>query len=96
MNAKRKMDDDMGGEKRKGRKKGFVWSHVVTDDEGKVTCLHCGDLIKVNFGEKVRNDCRFILRCFYFLILLCSFPTGRETQKTFHQVVHQEPVSKGQ
>jgi hypothetical protein len=53
MNAKRKSDDDAGGEKRKGRKKGFVWSHVLTDEEGKVTCMHCGDLIKVNFGEKV-------------------------------------------
>lgn len=52
MNVKRKIDDD-AGEKRKGRKKGFVWSHVVTDEEGKVTCMHCGDLIKVNFGEKV-------------------------------------------
>lgn len=52
MNVKRKIDDD-AGEKRKGRKKGFVWSHVITDEEGKVTCMHCGDLIKVNFGEKV-------------------------------------------
>lgn len=53
MSVKRKMDDDGGAEKRKGRKKGFVWSHVLTDEEGKVTCMHCGDLIKVNFGEKV-------------------------------------------
>jgi hypothetical protein len=46
-------EDHASSEKRKGRKKGFVWSHVVTDDEGKVSCMHCGELIKVNFGEKV-------------------------------------------
>ena len=40
MNVKRKHDEDSAGEKRKGRKKGFVWSHVLTDEEGKVTCMH--------------------------------------------------------
>ena len=53
-NNKRKLGEDGGPEKRKGRKKGFVWSHVVTDPEtGKVSCLHCGENIKVAFGEKV-------------------------------------------
>mmetsp|Transcript_108495 Transcript_108495/g.212594 ORF Transcript_108495/g.212594 Transcript_108495/m.212594 type:complete len:928 (+) Transcript_108495:64-2847(+) len=64
MNVKRKHDEDSAGEKRKGRKKGFVWSHVLTDEEGKVTCMHCGDLIKVNFGEKVeRLRKHFIKSC---------------------------------
>lgn len=39
--------------KRKGRKKSFIWSHVVTDDLGKVHCRHCNQLIRVNYGEKV-------------------------------------------
>lgn len=67
LNGKRKHDEDVGagGEKRKGRKKGFVWSHVLTDEEGKVTCMHCGDLIKVNFGEKVKLTHSF--RIYVFL-----------------------------
>jgi len=67
MSTKRKHldgDDHAGNEKRKGRKKGFVWSHVITDDEGKVSCMHCGEIIKVNFGEKVeRLRKHFIRQC---------------------------------
>lgn len=47
-------DDDRPMPKKKGRKKSFIWSHVVTDDQGKVHCLHCGLLIRVNIGEKVK------------------------------------------
>lgn len=50
-------DDDRPIPKKKGRKKSFIWSHVVTDENGKVHCLHCGLLIRVNIGEKVSNFC---------------------------------------
>jgi hypothetical protein len=64
LSSKRKADDDALGEKRKGRKKGFVWSHVVSDEDGKVSCLHCGEVIKVVFGEKVeRLRKHFIKSC---------------------------------
>lgn len=61
---KRKSGEE-GGEKRKGRKKGFVWSHVTTDPAtGKVCCIHCGENIKVAFGEKVeRLRKHFIKTC---------------------------------
>lgn len=63
LQGKRKADDL--GEKRKGRKKGFVWSHVTTDPAtGKVVCIHCGENIKVAFGEKVeRLRKHFIKSC---------------------------------
>lgn len=62
-------DMDRPAPKKKGRKKSFIWSHVVTDDQGKVHCRHCGLLIRVNFGEKVsrcglKNICRVNLCIF--------------------------------
>lgn len=39
--------------KKKGRKKSFIWAHVITDETGKVHCKHCSQLIRVNYGEKV-------------------------------------------
>ncbi len=48
-------EEDRPQPKKKGRKKSFIWSHVVTDDQGKVHCLHCGLLIRVNIGEKVSH-----------------------------------------
>jgi hypothetical protein len=48
-------DDGRPIPKKKGRKKSFIWSHVVTDENGKVHCLHCGLLIRVNIGEKVER-----------------------------------------
>jgi hypothetical protein len=46
--------------KKKGRKKSFIWAHVVTDESGKVHCKHCSQLIRVNYGEKVHcNDFYF-------------------------------------
>jgi hypothetical protein len=50
------MDDSMDRNqqpRKKGRKKSFIWAHVVTDEFGKVHCKHCGQLIRVNYGEKV-------------------------------------------
>jgi hypothetical protein len=50
--------------KKKGRKKSFIWAHVVTDEMGKVHCKHCGALIRVNYGEKVERLRRhFIKNC---------------------------------
>lgn len=40
--------------RKKGRKKSYIWAHAVADESGKVYCKHCNTLIKVNFGEKVR------------------------------------------
>ena len=48
------MDEgDRPSPKKKGRKKSFIWAHVITDEQGKVHCRHCGQLIRVNYGEKV-------------------------------------------
>ncbi len=55
-------DDERPMPKKKGRKKSFIWSHVMTDEQGKVHCLHCGLLIRVNIGEKVK-----IIRIFCFV-----------------------------
>jgi hypothetical protein len=51
------MDDnlDRPAPKKKGRKKSFIWAHVITDEFGKVHCKHCGALIRVNYGEKVKQ-----------------------------------------
>lgn len=50
--------------KKKGRKKSFIWAHVITDEYGKVHCKHCGALIRVNYGEKVERLRRhFIKNC---------------------------------
>lgn len=74
MATKRKMMsndamEEMSAEKRKGRKKGFVWSHVIQDEEGKVSCMHCGEPIKINFGEKVKIKA-FYMDYYLFLLLL--------------------------
>lgn len=63
--TKRKSDAEDRETKRKGRKKGFVWSHVTIDEATqKVCCLHCGENIKINFGEKVeRLRKHFIKSC---------------------------------
>jgi hypothetical protein len=58
------MDRDRPAPKKKGRKKSFIWAHVVTDEFGKVHCKHCGALIRVNYGEKVERLRRhFIKNC---------------------------------
>ena len=49
-------EEDRPLPKKKGRKKSFIWSHVVCDEQGKVHCLHCGLLIRVNIGEKVSRS----------------------------------------
>ena len=49
-------EEDRPLPKKKGRKKSFIWSHVVCDEQGKVHCLHCGLLIRVNIGEKVSHS----------------------------------------
>jgi len=46
-------NDNRQTPKKKGRKKSFIWAHVVTDEVGKVHCKHCSQLIRVNYGEKV-------------------------------------------
>jgi hypothetical protein len=51
-------DEDIGekgGPKKKGRKKSFIWTHVITDEQGKVFCRHCGLQVRVNYGEKVKQ-----------------------------------------
>ncbi len=55
---------DRNGPKKKGRKKSFIWGHVVTDETGKVHCRHCGQLIRINYGEKVERLRRhFVKSC---------------------------------
>jgi hypothetical protein len=92
-------DDDRPIPKKKGRKKSFIWSHVVTDENGKVHCLHCGMLIRVNIGEKVnhfsfshRNESRVDVLNLYYL-LLC---VGGKIAQTFCQIMSKNPISKRQ
>lgn len=47
-------DDDLA---KRGRKMNFLWAHVIPGDSTneKVRCRHCGQIIGVTFGKKVRN-----------------------------------------
>mmetsp|Transcript_30495 Transcript_30495/g.51050 ORF Transcript_30495/g.51050 Transcript_30495/m.51050 type:complete len:892 (+) Transcript_30495:133-2808(+) len=90
MNVKRKLPEDIVGEKRKGRKKGFVWSHVVTDQDGRVSCIHCGELIKVNFGEKVeRLRKHFIKNC-----TKCPFQKDSKEYEELLECVSSPPIEQ--
>ncbi|RYH15050.1 DUF4954 family protein [archaeon] len=56
--------DGMQSPRRKGRKKSYIWSHTVLDENGKVHCKHCNVKISVKYGEKVERLRRhFVKNC---------------------------------
>lgn len=58
--------DDVGA-KKKGRKKSQIWENVRVDDENRVVCRHCNQVIRVKYGEKVNQIFIFIYK-YYCLI----------------------------
>lgn len=63
------MSDDH--DKKKGRKKGAIWNHVITDPNGRVFCRHCNELIKIHFGEKVLINIFYSF--FYYALFVLLF-----------------------
>lgn len=69
-------------QKRKGRRKSQIWSHVTVDEHNKVHCRHCGALIRINFGEKVER-----LRKHY--VKYCTKNPYPKDSKEFEEMVEQ-------
>ncbi len=79
-----------------GRKKGFVWSHVVTHEDGRVSCMHCGEPIKINFGEKVPLHLGYCSALELELSYDALAVLGRASPQALHKELHQEPFPEGQ